>query len=433
MADVWSPASRVEAMLRFEGALAGILGRAGVVDPGSSAAIVAVCERGGFDVDSIERAALDDGNAAIPLVRALTAAVPEAARGAVHVGATSQDVLDTVTMLQARRGLRLLIEDLLDVGRACARLAERHASSPMAARTLLQQALPTTFGLVAARWLAAVSAGIVRLRGLDQGLPLQLGGAAGTLAAYGDRGDEVASLLGAELGLVVPELPWHTDRRPVAELASSLAITAGSMGKIAWDVALLMQSDVGEVREGRPGGSSSMPHKRNPVHAPVAMACTRLAAAATSVVTASMQSELERGVGGWQAEWAAVPDAFRATAGAVDRVRRIVEDLRVDPERMWANLTAPGSMVMAESLTVALAPRVGRDRAFALVERVVRSAVERGQSLRAAAGEEPGVTKHLTPDELDRATDPRAYLGSAPAMIRRAVESFRSAATAEPV
>jgi 3-carboxy-cis,cis-muconate cycloisomerase len=329
-------------------------------------------------------------------------------------------------MLQAREGLRLLIAALLAVGRACASLAEQHATTPIVARTLLQQALPTTFGLKAAQWLSATAARVRRLRELTGALPLQLGGAAGTLAALGGREGDVASLLGEELDLAAPELPWHTDRQPVAELASALAITAGSMAKIAGDTLLLMQSEVAEVSEGSPGGSSAMPHKRNPVHAPIAIACARLAHASASVVIGSMQQEHERAAGGWQAEWAAVPDTFRTTAGAVDRVRRVVEGLEVDADRMWENLAAPGSLVMAESLTSVLGDRIGRVRAFALVGELTRTASERGDELHAVAAADERVTTQLSADELERATDPRAYLGAAPAMVRRAVDVFRS-------
>lgn len=426
MAAVWSPASRLAAMLRFEEALVDALARAGAIPVEAVEPIRTACSVERFDVAALEREAATAGNPVIPLVNALSRAVPPEERGYVHWGATSQDVIDTATMLLAREGLRLLESDLLAVGRACARLIDQHAATPMVARTLLQAALPTTFGLRAAHWLNAVGAATLRTRQLAESLPLQFGGAAGTLAAFGDRAEQVAAVLGETLGLAVPEMPWHTDRRPVAELAAALAIVSGSMAKIAGDVILLMASDVGEVREGDPAGSSAMPHKRNPKDAPLAVAAARLAQAAASVVLGGMAQELDRGAGAWQAEWDAIPDAFQATAGAVDRVRRVLEGLIVDERRMAQNLVRAWPWMVSEPLTLALAERIGRSEAFSLVAELTRAAELGGRDLLAVAREDARVRSHLSEGEVQRLSDPAGHLGWAATMARRALERFRA-------
>jgi 3-carboxy-cis,cis-muconate cycloisomerase len=327
-----------------------------------------------------------------------------------------------------RDGLGLLERGLRDVARACAGLADRHRRTLMAGRTLLQHAVPVTFGLKAARWLAAVTRLLRRLRETRaRVLVVQFGGAAGTLAALGPDGPRVTELLARELDLAVPDLPWHAERDRIGEVAGTLGVVAAAMGKIAGDLALLSQTEVAEVSTGAQAGegrSSTMPQKRNPVEAVAASACARLALGAVPVLLAAGMQEHERGAGGWQAEWEALPALFRHTAGAVDWVRRALATLTVDAGRMAANLAAAHGLVMAEALAMALAPRVGRDEAYRLVAEVCAQAERAGADLRETAAAHERVRATLPAAALERALDPARYLGSADAFIDRALAAF---------
>jgi 3-carboxy-cis,cis-muconate cycloisomerase len=317
--DAW-----VGAMVEAERALAAVEERLGIVPEGTAAAIEAAAP---FDPEELAEDGRRVGNPVEPLVRRL----PEHA----HHGATSQDILDTAAMIVARHALDLIAAELRGVQRACAAMAERHRDTVMAGRTLLQQATPTTFGLKAAQWLVAI---IAAERGLNVSLPAQLGGASGTLAAFGNRGPDVLHLYAQELGLDAPILPWHTNRIPVARLGAALAIAAGAIAKIATDVALLAQTEVGEVREAEGGASSTMPHKRNPVGSTLARACASGAIAAGQQLLGDVH-EHERAAGAWQAEWRALTDALALTGGAAASLREALEGLEVDAERMRANIS----------------------------------------------------------------------------------------------
>jgi len=429
VAGILGTRSQVAAMLRVEAMIAAAQANVGLVPAEAADAIAAACEVDRYDVATLERAAGDSGNLAIPLVRALSEEVAEDARGWVHLGATSQDLLDSAAMLQARDVIDLLVDELRAIGVACVDLARRHVGTVMAARTLLQQATPTTFGLKAAHWLRVMTDGMERLGSLRASLPAQLGGAAGTLAALGEHGPAVTERLADRLGLAVPDLPWHTDREPVARLAAEVAIVAGGAAKIALDVALLMQTEVGEVVEGgAPGPSSAMPQKRNPVHAPAAIAAARLAAAAAGVVLDAIPQEHERGLGSWHAEREALMDVFRYGAGAVEHVRAIVDGLEVDPARMRANLDLAGGTALAEALVSALVPEVGRAEAFRLVRRACERVERDGGSLREAAGREEAITSILHPEEIDAALEPSGYLGSARMFVEASVTRFERVA-----
>ena len=323
-------------MLRAERALAAAESLAGVIPTGAAAAIAAACEPGLYDVERLCEEGRGVGNPAEPLVRALRGRVGGEDARYVHYGATSQDVLDTAAMLVARNALGLIAEELDGAGAECARLAEQHRTTPMAARTLLQQAVPTTFGYKAAGWLAGLLEARERLQGLR--LPAQLGGAAGTLAALGERGPDVLARFAAELELAEPLVPWHTRRTPVAELAAALGLAAAAAGKIGLDVVLLAQTEVGEVREAAGGGSSTMPHKRNPVRAVLARACARGARAHVAVLVAG-EYEHERAAGAWHAEWGALSDALALTGGALAAARECLAGLEVDTARMRENMS----------------------------------------------------------------------------------------------
>jgi 3-carboxy-cis,cis-muconate cycloisomerase len=431
MSAAFSSEAHVQGMLAFEAALARAEARAGIIPPEAAEAITASCRVELFDVAAIYREAALAGTPAIPLVRMLTAQAGEEAGKFVHLGATSQDAIDTALMLQMRAGLDLLIADLLALCTACAALAEQHRHTLMAGRTLLQQALPVTFGLKAVRWLALSLRQRDALRERREcSLALQLGGAAGTLAALGDNGLKVVEFVADELGLPAPDLPWHTERDRVAEIAAVLGIVAGAMTKIAGDVALLAQTEVGEVSEGAApdkGGSSAMPQKRNPVDATTAIAASRLALGVVPTILSAMAQEHERAVGNWQAEWAAIPNLFRYTAAAVAHTRSALADLHIDPDRMNANLNRTNGLIMAESLSMTLAPHTGRPAAQRLVKTLCDHALTSGISLRQAALENEQVSTILTPEAVDHALDPRNYLGNTDSFIDRALEMYRRA------
>jgi 3-carboxy-cis,cis-muconate cycloisomerase len=324
------------AMLEAERALAVAEGRLGVIPVEAAEQIAAACKAETFDPEGIGAEGRLAANPAEPLVRALRGAVGGNAARYVHWGATSQDVLDTAAMLVARRSLQLILRDLDAVAAACARLAEEHRATVMAARTLLQQAVPTTFGLKAASWLV----GVVEARGRLAGVRLaaQLGGAAGTLASLGDRGTDVLREYSKEVGLAEPEVPWHTMRVRVGELGGALALAAGACAKIALDMTLLAQTEVAEVSTGDEGRSSTMPHKRNPASAVTAIASARLAHAHAGVLTASLVQEHERATGAWQSEWTALSGALAYAGGAAAATHSALFALQVNGERMRQNL-----------------------------------------------------------------------------------------------
>lgn len=428
MLEVVSDTAWVQAMLDVEAAAARAEGRAGVIPSGAAEVIAACCDAARFDIAQIGREAAASLSPVIPLVRALTAVAPEDAARYVHWGLTSQDVLDTAMMLIAARGLDLLVQDLDGVADACAELADRHRSAVMPGRTLLQQALPVTFGLKAAGWLIAVLEARDQLATLrKERLAVQCGGAVGTLAALAPQGLTVVRELSAELGLAEPVIPWHTSRRRVAELGTALALTAGAMGKIALDVALMTQSEVGEVAEPDSRGSSStMPQKRNPVRAVTVNACVRGVHAQVGVLLGAMLQEHERAAGGWQAEWEALGEALRLTSGAVARTRELLENLEVDEERMRLNVGLTRGMLLSEAVMMALAERTGRPQALELVRAAAQRADRNGRELREELMADLTIQLHLQPDEIDAALDPNSYLGAASELVDRALAAHRA-------
>jgi 3-carboxy-cis,cis-muconate cycloisomerase len=327
--DAW-----IAAMLEAEAALATAQADEGVISAEAAAAVAAACRDNDFDLSG----ARDAANPVVPLARALRERAPEA-----HFGATSQDILDTAAMLVARRARALILDELDGVVAACARLADEHRGTPMAGRTLMQQALPTTFGLKAAGWLSGVAAARDRMREVE--LAAQLGGGAGTLAGLGPA---VLAGFAARLELAEPALPWHGDRTRIAALGAALAIAAGACEKVALDIVLLAQNEVGEVAEaseGGRGGSSAMAHKRNPVGAVRARAAARSVRGAVGVLLEAMAGEHERAAGAWQSEWGALTTALAGTGGAAWSLREALEGLTVNPERMAENLEGlPGDL-----------------------------------------------------------------------------------------
>ena len=415
-----SDSAWLTAMLDVERALASAEALAGVIPAAAATEIAGRCRAELFDLDEILGRARAVGNPAEPLVRALRELLGPDAALHVHRGATSQDVLDSAAMLVSARALDLILAELDGVADACAVLARAHVATPMAGRTLLQQAVPITFGLKAAGWLAAVVEARARLRELrSSGLAAQLGGAAGTLAVLGDAGPEVLRLFAIELELAEPPLPWHTNRLRVAALGAALDQAAGALAKVALDVALLAQTEVAEVAERAGGGSSTMPHKRNPIGSALAIACSRLVHGNSAVLAASLVQEHERGVGGWQAEWPALSDALAYTGGAASALLGVLEGLEVDEARMRANLDASHGLVVAERVSYALAEQLGRSEAHELVDGAAGRAATSGRSFRdELLGDE---RMPLPAEELDALLDAETYLGSAATFVERAL------------
>lgn len=418
-ASATSDSAFLGALLDAEAALTRAQAGLGLA-PDAAASAVSAVTAADLDVRSIALRARGGGNPVIPLVADLTAAVGKEYGPYVHRGATSQDILDTALMLVARRTLDLILADLERTARALGRLAAAHRDTVMPGRTLTQHAVPTTFGLKAAGWRSLVLDARDRLARLR--LPAQLGGAAGTLAAFAafgaeDPGALVAAYAG-ELGLVEPALPWHTLRTPIADLAGGLALTAGALGKMAADVLTLSRTEIAEVAEGSGGGSSAMPHKANPVAATVIAASARRAPGLAATLYGSMVAEDERPAGAWHAEWEPLRELLRLVAGAAHNAAELVEGLRVNTDAMRDHLALTHGLIVSERLAVALAPVLGRARAKELLTRAAERAVAKNRPLVDVLGEEPEL-KELDLVEL---TDPTRYTGSAGALTDRALE-----------
>ena len=448
------------AMLQIEAALARALERAGLAPAGAGAAVTEAARAGAIDAAELGRQAALTGNPVPALVRALARCVPGYA-AAVHKGATSQDIIDTAAMLLARGALAAAAADMSAAAGATAALAAAHRDTVMIGRTLLQQAVPVTFGLVAAGWLTGLDearAGLDRVR--TGRLAVQFGGAAGTLASLGADGPRVAALLADELGLPLAVLPWHTDRLRIVEVAASCAGAAAVLGKIARDVTLLAQSEVAEVREGEPelaevcvgesrvaearkgdepeagarrGGSSAMPHKRNPVAAIAILGCTRQVPGLLATLAAAAEQEHQRAAGAWHSEWEPFSGLLRLTGSAASWGRELLAGLTIDPARMRANLDAAGGFPLAERVSGLLAPALGAVAAHDLVAEASAAAAAAGLPLRAALLGDPGLRRRLdaagvTPAQVESALDPAGYLGAAGEFTDAALAAHRAAA-----
>jgi 3-carboxy-cis,cis-muconate cycloisomerase len=431
MRAVCDDAAYLQYMLDFEAALARAEATTGVIPVSAVGPIANACKAASFDISALAEAATRSGNLAIPLVKALTSAVGNSDAGAaryVHWGATSQDVIDTATMLTLRAAIDALLPDLDRAVAGFAKLAKQHRNTAMVARSWLQHALPMPFGLKLAEYAAALHRSRARLKRLRaEGPALQFGGAAGTLAALGDKGLVVAEKLAAELKLPLPDAPWHTHRDRIADAASVFAILAGSCGKIARDVSLLMQTDVAEAfepsGEGR-GGSSTMPHKRNPVSAATALAAATMAPNLAATIFAAQVQDHERSAGPWHAEWPTLPTLQLVTSGALAAIVELAEGLEVDTARMRVNLDATHGLIMAEAVTFALAEKIGKSDAHHLIEAAVKKAVAGKQHLRDVLTSDPKVIAHLNADKLAKLFDPMAYQGVSQALIDRLLASL---------
>jgi 3-carboxy-cis,cis-muconate cycloisomerase len=422
----------LQAMLDAEAALAVAQARADLIPPEAAEIIASRCDASLFDPEEIGARGSAAGNPVLPLVRALTGAVSEVSEDAarhVHKGATSQDITDTAAMLVARRAMGLILAEVDGIAAACSRLAVAHRDTLMAGRTLLQQALPTTFGLKAAGWLVSVLEARKKLLDVRSSrLAAQLGGAAGTLASLGGSGVSVLEEFARELDIAEPAVPWHTNRTRISELGDALSLLAGVLAKISLDVILLSQTEVGEVAEpageGR-GASSTLPHKRNPILSVTTTACSRRVQNLSQTLGAAMVGEHERAAGAWHSEWESLSDALALTGGAAAAMREVTEGLEVHPEKMRENLYETKGMLMAENVTTVVADHLGRLEAHELVEAASRRAADGGKPFREELLTEPVLREQLTTEEIDAALDPAGYLGSAGTFVDRALELYR--------
>ena len=415
-------------MLDVEAALARVEGRLGIIPADAAEAIAAAARIDNLSTDELAASARNVGYPVVGLVAGLSRAAG-AHGGWTHWGATTQDIMDTATVLQVRDGLQLARTELLAIARALAAQADRHRATVMAGRTHLQHALPVTFGLKCATWLQPLVAHVARL---DQLRPrveqVEFGGAAGTLASLGEQGVAVMEALAAELGLASPAAPWHVCRDALAEAVGFLGLVCGSLAKIATDVILLAQSEIAEVSEpyvaGR-GSSSTMPQKRNPIASEYVLAAARTVQALVPVMQGAMAQDHERATGPWQAEILALPQAFVLTHGALLHARATAEGMVVDPERMRRNLQATGGLIAAEAVMMGLAPHLGRGEAHHVVKHACDLALAEGIGLADALAREPDVSSRLDRAAIERLTDPAQYLGSAGAFIDRVLETAR--------
>ncbi|SDG63611.1 3-carboxy-cis,cis-muconate cycloisomerase [Pseudomonas abietaniphila] len=433
MREVFSDRGRVQGMLDFEAALARAEASIGAIPAEVVNDIVAACDASLYDFDALAVAIGNAGNSAIPLVKALgrqIASRNEKAERYVHMGATSQDAMDSGLVVQLRSAITLLDRDLEHLADALAQQAQRHAGVPMPGRTWLQQATPITLGAKIAGWLGAITRHRQRLRELKPRLLcLQFGGASGSLAALGEMAFPIAEALARELKLNLPDQPWHTQRDRLVEFASWLGLVAGGLGKIGRDISLMMQTEAGEVFEpaaAGKGGSSTMPHKRNPVGAAVMIGAATRAPGLVATMFSAMPQEHERSLGLWHAEWETLPELCCLVSGSLQQALAVIPGLEVDAGRMRQNLNLTHGLVLAEAVSIALAQRIGRDAAHHLIEHCCRRAVEQGRHLRAVLGDEPEVTAQLSAQALDNLMNPAQSLGQSKRWVKRAVAEHQA-------
>ena len=429
---IFSDRSTIQRMLDVEAALARALAVEEVIPQSAVAPIVSACKVDLIDVDTLAKSVSSAGNLAIPLVKQLTAVVArtdtDAARY-VHWGATSQDVIDSGRVLQLRDAIDLITTDLAELADTLASLVHQHRTTIMMGRTWMQHAQPTTLGLKIGGWLDAIMRHQDRLQTLrTQVCVLQFGGATGTLASLGESGLTVATAFAKNLSLALPALPWHTHRDRMGEVATTLGLLSGTLGKIARDIALHAQTEIAELAEpiaqGR-GGSSTMPHKRNPVACSAVLACAVRVPALVSTMLTAMVQEHERALGGWQAEWETLPEIASLTSAALNQLREVTSGLAVDAARMRSNIEITRGLVMAEAVSLALAQHVGRAVAHELIEEACHQAVESDRSLLEVLKSDPRMPQEFFSPRFETLFDPAHYLGEAPAFIERVLAHHR--------
>jgi 3-carboxy-cis,cis-muconate cycloisomerase len=423
MRRIFSDESRMQYYLAIEAALARAEAGLGIIPAEAAAEICRHCDVAQFDMGELKRQTERIGYPVLPVVQQLVGLCARGLGEWCHWGATTQDITDTATVLQIRDALALVEQDLAALSDSLAALARRYRDTPMAGRSNLQQAVPITFGFKAAVLLAGIERHRARLRELRPRILVgEFGGAAGTLASLGKDGLKVQSALMAELGLGMPEIAWHTMRDRIAEVGCFLGLVTGTLGKIATDVKLMMQTEVEEVfepfAEGR-GSSSTMPQKRNPISCNYITACISMVRQQVAALLDAMVEDHERATGPWQIEWIAVPEIFLLSAGALSHARVLVAGLEVDPKRMRANLDLTRGMIVSEAVMMGLGPYLGRQRAHDLVYDICRKALTGGGGFLDLLAAEPEIARHLDRAQLLKLVDPANYLGLAGEMVDR--------------
>jgi len=417
---VFSDEALLGRYVEVEAALARAEAAAGLIPQAAAAEISSKATTAGLDLARLKRESDIVGYPILPIVRQIAAQCGEAGKF-VHWGATTQDIMDTATVLQVRAGLDLVHADLEGVRSALAVLTRKHRDTPMAGRTHLQQALPITFGHKTAIWLSMLDRHAERLAQLRPRVErVQFGGAAGTLASLGGKGIEVRQLLAAELGLADPEITWHVARDGLAETVQFLGLVTGSLGKIAQDVMLMMATELGEVAEPfveSRGASSTMPQKRNPISCELILAAARIVRQSCGLMLDAMITDFERATGPWHLEWAAIPESFLAASSALHQARFMLSGLIVEPARMRKNLDMTAGLIVAEAVMMGLAPHMGRNEAHDVVYEACRAALADGGTLLSHLERDPRVTRHLQGAALAALVEPGNYLGVAGAMI----------------
>lgn len=413
----------VAAMCRVEIALARVEEKAGLLPAGMTDTIADHIRPGAFDLDALAADSGDGGNVAIPFVKQAKAMLPAELRGYFHRGATSQDIVDTALMLVLQPRLNRCL-DLLDRSRKDGlALMSVHEATPMIGRTLMQQAMPITFGAKVAQWLWGLAQAEQRLAPVVRnGLQVQFGGPVGVHTGLADQGLSLMDALADELGLARPVLPWHTDRQPILAIGDALGAVAVAAEKIALDVSLMAQTEIGEVSEPAStgaGGSSSMPHKRNPVGCARIRAAARQIHATVGLLHNAGAQPMERGLGEWHAEWAPLVDAVLLLEGALETVQLLLAGLEVHTDAMQRNLAATGGAILAAPATAFLARYLDRDRAAELVQQASRNAATESRDFAEVLLEQPEITAAVEPSELRAAVDPAAHVGASRAQVAR--------------
>jgi 3-carboxy-cis,cis-muconate cycloisomerase len=436
----WEPVAKLfrdecylQNMLDFEAALARAEASSRIIPTSAADAIAAKCRVELFDKQKLGEAASLAGNVAIPLVKqlkALVAAENKDAAEFVHCGATSQDAIDTALVLQLREALALISGEMENLCATLAKMADQHRLTLIVARTWMQHAVPTTLGIKFAGWLDALGRHRERFREMqNRCLVLQFGGAAGTLAALGSQGGVIAEHLSEQLKLPLLQMPWHTHRDRLSEIATTLGLLTGTLGKIARDISLHMQTEIGELREpteeGR-GGSSTMPHKRNPVACAMILASAIRVPGLVAAMLSAMLQEDERALGAWHAEWETLPEIVCLTAGAMHHLANVAPRLEIDVRRMGENLELTKGLIFAEAITVALGEKISRSQARELMDAASERALEEKRHLRDILNDDQNIAIHLSTGQLDNLFDARNYIGASSEFIDRVIEHYKS-------
>src|SRR5215468_7185402 len=423
MRRIFADENRVQKYLDIEAALARAQARLGIIPQHACDEILRHCAIAEYDFAKLKAQTERIGYPVLPVVKQLVALCRDGLGEWCHWGATTQDITDTATVLQMREALILVESDLIAISDALAALAKRYRDTPMAGRSNLQQAVPITFGYKAATYLAAFERHKERLAQLKPRVLVgEFGGAAGTLSSLGNRGLEVQAALMQELGLGQPEIAWHTVRDRIAEVGCFLGLVTGICGKIAFDVKLMMQTEVEEVyepfHEGR-GSSSTMPQKRNPISSVYITATTSLVRQHVAALLDAMVEDHERATGPWEIEWIVVPEIFSLTAGALAQTRFMISGMQVDERKMRANLDITRGLIVSEAVMMGLGPHIGRQYAHDLVYDICRKVIATGRPLVDLLVEDKEIAKHLSREELAKLVDPANYLGVAGEMVDR--------------